>query len=264
MAPKIVSLVTGGSSGIGKAAALALSKAGCAVFEVSRSGSDFDNIRHINGDVTDPIAMKCAVETVVKAEGRLDILVCCAGFGISGAAEFTEHSAAARQLDVNYMGVVNAVTAALPIMRAQGSGRIVAVSSVAGEIAIPFQAHYSASKAAIIAYVNALRGEVRPFGITLTSVLPGDTRTGFTSARKKSSAGDEIYSGRITRSVSRMERDEQNGVSPDKVGSVIAKAALKRRVPPEIGVGADYKLFLLLNRILPRSLVSRLIYKIYG
>ena len=145
-----VVLITGGSSGIGKHAALALQKAGCTVYEMSRKDSiGLEGIRHIRGDVTDEAQAAAAVREVVEREGRLDILINNAGFGISGAVEFTPPSEARRQFDVNFFGMVNMNKAALPIMRQQGGGRIVCMSSVAAPIAIPFQAYYSASKAAL-------------------------------------------------------------------------------------------------------------------
>ena len=127
-------IVTGGSSGIGLEAARALRDMGCRVYEISRRDHTEDGVTHIKGDVTSEADMQAAVRQVIGAEGKLDILVCCAGFGISGAVEFTELEAAKKQVNVNFFGVVNAVKAALPYMRRQGSGRIVAVSSVAMEI----------------------------------------------------------------------------------------------------------------------------------
>ena len=137
---KIV-LITGGSSGIGREAALALLKSGCTVYEMSRKESiGLEGIHHIRGDVTDEHQAAAAVREVVEKEGRLDILINNAGFGISGAVEFTPPSEARRQFDVNFFGMVNMNKAALGVLREQGGGRIVCMSSVAAPIAIPFQA----------------------------------------------------------------------------------------------------------------------------
>ena len=195
---KKIALVTGGTSGIGLAAVNALHEAGVTVYETSRRDARLENAVHLPGDVTDEAAMARVVQEVLDREGRIDILVCCAGFGISGAVEYTELSAAKKQLDVNFFGVVNAVKAVLPQMRERGSGRIVIVSSVAGAIAIPFQTYYSVSKAALNAYVAALRSELRPYGVTATAVMPGDIATGFTDAREKSPLGDDVYGGRFS------------------------------------------------------------------
>ncbi len=261
---KKAALVTGGSSGIGLAAVNALAGAGVTVYETSRRDIELENAVHIPGDVTDESAMERAARTVLEKEGQIDILVCCAGFGISGAVEFTELEAAKRQLDVNFFGVVNAVKAVLPHMRARKAGRIVVVSSVAGAIAIPFQTYYSASKAALNAYVAALRNELRPYGVTVTAVMPGDIATGFTDAREKSPAGDGEYGGRISRSVSRMEHDERTGMDAAVAGAYIRKMALRRSVPPSSAIGTGYKALVMLTRLLPARLVSRVVYLLYA
>lgn len=261
---KTVAIVTGGSSGIGLATVQKLVEHGITVYEVSRRDIEIVGATHVKGDVTDETAMKNIVSAVVQQEGQLDILVCSAGFGISGAVEFTDLDAAKRQFDVNFFGVVNTVKAVLPIMRKQGRGRVVLVSSVAGAIAIPFQTFYSASKAAINSYACALRNEVSPYGITVTAVMPGDIATGFTAAREKSPVGDGEYGGRISKSVARMEHDEQNGMQASVAGNYIAKQCLKRRVPPTSSIGFTYKLLVFLTRILPAKLVSKIVFSMYA
>ncbi len=114
------------------------------------------------------------------------------------------------------------------------------------------------------AYATALRNEVRPFGVSVCAVLPGDIRTGFTAAREKSEKGDDLYAGRIARSVSRMERDEQNGMTPESAGAAIARIAVKRRVKPYYAVGFIYKVFSVIYRVLPWRLVSYILFKMYG
>ena len=165
---------------------------------------------------------------------------------------------------MNFFGVVNTVKAVLPHMRERRAGRIVVVSSVAGAIAIPFQTYYSVSKAALNAYTAALRNEVRPYGVTVTAVMPGDIATGFTDAREKSPAGDDVYGGRISRSVSRMEADERGGMSPETAGRYIRKMALRRSVPPSSSIGLSYKALVMLTRLLPARLVSRVVYLLYA
>ena len=261
---KKIALVTGGTSGIGLAAVNALHEAGVTVYETSRRDARLENAVHLPGDVTDEAAMARVVQEVLDREGRIDILVCCAGFGISGAVEYTELSAAKKQLDVNFFGVVNAVKAVLPQMRERRSGRIVIVSSVAGAIAIPFQTYYSVSKAALNAYVAALRSELRPYGVTATAVMPGDIATGFTDAREKSPLGDDVYGGRISRSVSRMERDERGGMRPEIAGKYIRKMALRRSVPPSSTIGLSYKALVMLSRLLPARLVNLVVYLLYA
>ena len=252
-----VVIVTGGTSGIGLAAVKALREKSCTVYALSRHGD-------IPCDVSDEASARAAVEQVLQREGRVDILVNCAGFGITGAAELTPLETAKRQLDVNLFGTANMVNAVIPAMRRQGSGRIVNTGSVAGFVPIPFQAWYSASKAAVQSYTMAMANELRPFGITLAAVLPGDTKTGFTAARNKINDRSNLYQGRIERSVARMEHDEQNGVPAETVGRLIARVALKERVKPLYIPGFSYNLVNVLMRILPSGLANRLIGMLYA
>ena len=259
-----VVIITGGSSGIGLETAKCLAAKGCRVYELSRRDAKFDFMEHIRCDISNPEQAKSAVEAVIAREGRIDVLINNAGFGISGAFEFTDEADARRLMDVNLFGMNSMIQAALPQMRKQGSGRIVNLSSVAGALAIPFQAWYSISKAAVNALTMALANEVAPFGISVCSVMPGDIRTGFTSARKKSVTGDDIYGGRIEKSVSRMEKDEQNGMDPAVAGRFIARIALKKRVSPHNTIGIMYKSCILLSKILPGRLIRFILYLMYA
>ena len=137
--------------------------------------------------------LAAAIQEILKREDHIDVLINNAGFGISGAVEFTKTEDAQHQLDVNFFGMVRMNRQVLPVMRRQCYGRIVNLSSVAGAIPIPFQTYYSASKAAINSYTMALANEVKPFGIQVCCVQPGDIRTGFTAAREKNPEGDDIY-----------------------------------------------------------------------
>ena len=259
-----VVLITGGSSGIGLEAALALSRAGCNVYELSRKPAQHPGIHHIGADVTSDESVQAAVGQILEEEGRIDVLINNAGFGISGATEFTDTADAQRQFDVNFFGMVRVCKAVLPHMRRACSGRIVNLSSVAAAIPIPFQTFYSASKAAINAYTMALANEVRPYGITVCALMPGDIRTGFTAARKKEAAGDKEYGGRVSRSVSRMEKDEQGGMSAAVAGGKIAKLALKKTVKPLYSLRVDYQTFVMLSRFLPVRLLNWLVYLLYA
>ncbi len=259
-----IAVVTGGSSGIGLETVRALLDRGLTVYELSRRQEGPRGARHIPCDVTDEAAVKSAVERILGEAGRIDLLINNAGYGISGAAEFTDNREARSQLEVNLFGGVNLSKAVIPSMRNSGGGRILFLSSVAAPVAIPFQAWYSVSKAAINAYSQALRNELRPFGISVSAIMPGDIRTGFTGARKKSEVGDDVYGGRIHRSVAVMEHDEQNGMDPAVAGRFIARVALRKRVAPLYTIGMQYKLVVALTKLLPTSLVNRLVGMIYA
>ena len=258
-----VAVVTGGSSGIGLCTAKSLKEKGYTIYELSRHDGTGEFF-HITADVTDEAAVSAAIAQIAEKEGRIDLVVNCAGFGISGAAEFTETQDAKAQLEVNFFGMVHVNKAVLPVMREQKSGRIINISSVAAPIPIPFQTYYSASKAAISSYTCAVANEVAPFGISMCAILPGDTSTGFTKARKKSIAGDDVYGGRISRSVKVMEHDEMNGTDPAVTGAYIAKIAMKAKVKPYYAVGFKNKLFCVIMKILPIGLSNKLVGMIYA
>lgn len=259
-----IAVVTGGTSGIGRETALYLANHDCTVYELSRRAEGVAGLRHISADVTDELSVQAAVSQILAEAGRIDILVNSAGFGISGAVEFTDTEEAIRQMNVNFFGMVRMNRAVIAAMRQQGGGRIVNLSSVAAPVPIPFQTYYSASKAAINSYTMALGNELRPFGITVCAVQPGDIKTGFTAARCKVTQGDDVYGGRISRSVERMERDEQNGMDPAKAGAFVAKVALKTGHKPLYTIGFSYKAAVLLTKILPARALNRLIGKIYA
>ncbi len=259
-----VIIVTGASSGIGKETAKVFAQKGCKVYDFSRRDISVEKIKHIKVDVTDEENVKNAVKEIFEEEGKIDIVINCAGYGISGAVEFTETRDAQRQFDVNFFGTVNVNKAVIPYMRKQKSGRIVNISSVAAVAHIPFQTYYSASKAALESYTNALANEVRPFGISVTAIEPGDICTDFTGARQKSFDGDDIYEGRILRSVSSMEEDEEKGMSPVKAAEYIAKISLQKKVKPVYAIGAQYKFLSVLCKVFPCSFRNRVVGMLYA
>ena len=259
-----VCVITGGTSGIGKCTAEAMRQKGYAVYELSRRETGVAGFVHIPTDVTKPEMVDGAIAEVLRQEDHIDVLINNAGFGVSGAVEFTEPAAAKKQLEVNFFGMVNVCHAVLPVMRQAGHGRIVNLSSVAGVVPIPFQTYYSASKAAINSYTMALANEVKPFGVQVCAVMPGDIRTGFTAAREKSQAGDDVYHGRIARSVAGMEHDEQTGMSPEAVGAYIASVATRRSVKPLRSIGLKYKFFCVLAKLLPVRTLNWLVGLIYA
>ena len=259
-----IAIVTGGSSGIGRCTAKALCNKGIKVYEFSRRDIPLEGVTHITADITDENAVIEAAKKVEDAEGRIDILINCAGFGISGAVEFTQLTQAKSQFDVNFFGMVNVTKAVIPVMRKNKSGRIVNISSVAAVAHIPFQTYYSASKAATESYSFALANEIKPFGISVTAIQPGDICTGFTCARDKSFDGDDVYEGRIAESVSRMEKDEEKGMSPEAAGEYIAKIALKKKVKPVYAIGTVYKALCILCKIFPAGVRNSIVGMMYA
>ena len=258
-----VAVVTGASSGIGLATAKMLMQKGVKVYGMAHN--DFEaNFKYIKCDVTSIEQIKAALQTVFDAEGRIDFLVNCAGMGISGSVESTPENKMRKIFDVNFFGTVNMCKAAIPFMRQNNFGHIVNISSVAGELPIPFQTFYSATKASIESFTAGLSMEVKPFGIKAVCVLPGDTKTGFTQAREKNTTDDKSYGKRINKSVGQMEHDEQHGMTPESVAKVICKALFKKSPKPINAVGFKYKLFLFLSKILPKRFVYKILFDMYA
>lgn len=255
-------VISGASSGIGLCLAEIFVKDGYKVYNLSRRPAEVEGVINIKTDVCDEDAVKAAFEKIKSESESVDIVIANAGFGISGAIEFTDTAEAKRQFDVNFFGVLNVAKAAMPSLR-ESRGRMMATSSVAAVFPIPFQSFYSASKASVTMLMSALANETRRFGVSACSVLLGDTKTGFTGARAKSYEGDDLYGGAISKSVAVMEHDEQNGTPAEKVAAKIAKIAKKRRVKNKYVVGFSYKLLAFLDKILPAGVVNRLVGMIY-
>lgn len=260
----MVIIITGASSGIGLVVAQALAAKGHHVYGISRTKTHEKNIKSIQADVTDFEQLQTCYRDIFDIEGRIDVLINNAGFGISGSIEGTSIEDAKKLMDVNFMGVFHSTKAVLPYMRASKYGKIIQVSSVASRLAIPFQAFYSSSKAAINAFSEALNIEVKPYGIHVCTLMPGDIKTGFTKNRKKNLKDPEVYKNRIDRSVGVMEQDEFNGMDPMIAANVVCVLVNKKSMPLYKTIGFKYKVFVLLHKILPAKLANHIVGSIYG
>lgn len=259
-------VISGGSSGIGKATASLFAERGWCVFELSRHGAEekaAGQIIHIPCDVCSEESCRKAIEQVLKQTDHIDVVISNAGFGISGSVEFTDIREAEHQMDVNFMGAVRFTQAVLPQLRQQRYGRIIYTSSVAAILAVPYQAFYSASKAAINAMALALANEVREFGISVSVMMPGDVSTGFTDARRKSTAGEEVYTG-AKKAITTMERDERGGMKPMQMALLFYHIATCRSPRPQYVGGFSYRVLCLLERLLPKRFVNWIEYKVYS
>ncbi|MCL1816439.1 MAG: SDR family NAD(P)-dependent oxidoreductase [Clostridiales bacterium] len=261
---KLIAVITGASRGIGFYTARCLIEKGYTVYDLSRKGGAEDVLwHHIDCDVSEQTSVAAAFEQICEAEGKLDLLICNAGYGIAGAIEDTDIEQAKNQFAVNFFGACNCIKTALPSLRAS-HGRIILISSLAGPLPIPFQAYYSASKAALNALALALAQEVKAFGVSVAIVLPGDAKSAFGTARVKTTVTASVYSNRIARSLAVMERDELNGMETTYVAKKIAAIACNKRVRLFNTIGFQYKLFYLLQKLLPLSLVRFIVGKIYA
>lgn len=273
-----VILLTGGSSGIGAATAILLAQEGNHVYAGSRSGRLPEDlkpeslaacrgfVRAIALDVNDASSLQSAVENICREEGRLDVLVCNAGNGIAGAIEQTNEEEAKYQFETCFFGAVKSIQACLPTFRAQGHGKIITVTSVAAVIPLPYQAFYSAVKAALLSLTQSLQLELKPFHIQCCSILPGDTKTGFTAARKYTKAAQDSsspYYKAMMASVQKMEKDEQNGMSAQVIARAIVRQVRRRRMSISVTPRIDYWAIGLLVRLLPRRLVLWIVGLLY-
>ena len=193
-----VILITGASSGIGFDAAQTLARQGHRVYAAARRVElmeplKTDGVKVLRMDVTDESSMQQGVEAVIQAEGRIDVLVNNAGYGFFGAIETVPLEEARRQLEVNVFGLARLTQLVLPYMRKQGSGRIVNTSSIAGKMVFYMGGWYNVTKYSVEAFSDALRMEMKPFGIDVVMIEPGAIKTdwGIIAARhlKESSEG---------------------------------------------------------------------------
>lgn len=255
-------LITGASAGIGAATASHLLEQGFEVFGTSRrpaAASAAPGVRWLAMDVRDEDSVRKAVAEVLAAVPRLDGLVCNAGFGIFGSVEEVPLDAARAQFDTNFFGVLRCLRAVVPGMREAGRGRIVLVGSLAGRAPIPFQAHYSASKAAVDALALALRNELDGSGVAVSLVEPGDIDTGFNEAMDWGRPEGSVYGERI-RNTERVVRESlPRAPGPEVVARAVFRALTARRPRVRYAVGADSRLVPLGRRLLPDALCLRLI-----
>jgi len=250
-----VVLVTGASSGFGRAIAEALSADGFLVFGSLRSpAATPPSFRTVTMDVNRDASVAAAVAEVLRSAGRIDALINNAGVGLAGAIEDTSIEEAQAQFETNFFGTHRVCRALLPHLRAQGRGYIINMSSLAGRVSIPFQGIYSATKFAIEAYSEALRMEVRPFGIQVSMIEPGDFATSFTANRRRVAADGpgSPYHAACHGAVAQMAREElaNRDLAPviQAIRTVLRTSAPRLRYPCAT---TSQRLSVVLRRFLP-------------
>jgi len=220
---KKVVFITGASSGIGRACAALLHERGYLVYGTSRKPAPIEPWRMVVLDVRDDASVSAAAAQILAEQGRVDVLINNAGMVLAGALEDTTLDEALAQLDTNVLGALRMCKAVLPAMRAQRSGVIINMGSIAGRVGLPFQGLYSASKFALEGFTEALRLETRPFGVRAVVVEPGDIATGVVQNRVRAAASGEgsAYLGAFRKVVASYEKDESGGASPDVVARTV-------------------------------------------
>ena len=242
----IVAAITGASSGIGRATALRLARDGASVAICARRADRLervaDEIRHAGGhplafaaDVTRPADMQAFVDATVGEFGRLDVMMCNAGYGLYGEIDAVTPDQMHAVMDVNYFGTYHAARAALPVFRKQGHGHTIIVSSIVGQRGVPFMGPYSATKFAQVGLAECLRAELQGTGLHVSVVYPISTETEFFNVMTRNS-------GFATRAHGPRQ-------SPERVADAIAQAI--RRPVPEIYPHRLSKGLAVLNAIAP-------------
>jgi NAD(P)-dependent dehydrogenase (short-subunit alcohol dehydrogenase family) len=257
---KKVALITGASSGIGEATAQRLLADGYLVYAAARRLERMHALgtagaRLLSLDLTDDASIVAAVDTIQRSEGRLDVLVNNAGYGSYGALEDVPLDEGRRQFEVNVFGLARLIQLSTPMMRAQGSGCIVNITSIGGKMHEPMGTWYHATKFAVEGLSDCLRMELAPFGIQVVIVEPGAIRTEWTGIAKESllqRSGHTAYAEQATAHARLFESSETSKMvsAPDVVARTIARALRARRPRTRYATGGGARMILFLRRIL--------------
>lgn len=244
-----VVIITGCTSGIGKRLCELYRSDGYTVVGMARSADE--SVGDVKVDVTDLVGLRDAVESVGKRYGGIDTVIACAGGGLSGATELLPIEEIQKQTDLNYIGAIETVRVALGFMKK--GGKAVVISSACALFALPYRATYCASKAAVNMATFGLYMELKGSGIRVSSVCPGDIKTGFTKNRVKYDGGGERYGDKPSKSARKIDEREHKRMELDSATKKIYKACKKCKKPLYI-IGFKYKVLNVLRHILPQKL----------
>ena len=264
-----VILVTGASSGIGLACATALQAKGHTVYGSARDVNRLKSVtfKPLQLDVTDDASVKAAIEKIVTAEGKIDVLVNNAGNGVTGPAYAMPVDFAKKQFEVNFFGVIRVSSEVLPKMIAAKQGLVINISSLAGLFGLPYQGMYSASKYAIEGYSQSLRMELRNTGVKVVLINPGDFKSDFTANREKVpfELKNEMLEKEYNAAVASIEKDESIGASPDIIGKKVCQIVESSSPAHRYLVGAIGQTIVpTLKSLLPGGMFEKLMNDHYG
>jgi short-subunit dehydrogenase len=260
MAEKKIVLITGVSSGIGQAAARLLAQRDFTVFGTGRKPSSIGTMSGIEVlplDVCSDESVEACLNTLLKKAGRLDILVNNAGYLLRGAIEEATVEEAKAQFETNLFGVVRMVKGVLPIMRRQGSGQIINISSGMGIVPSPFVGYYSASKFAMEGYTEALRHEVKPFNVRVSLVEPGFIKTNVWHNVKEAANRISDYDPWRQRVREVRQQFEQKALEPTVVAEVILRIIESKSPRLRHTVGRDVARLFWMRRFLPEAMFEK-------
>lgn len=263
-----VVLITGGSSGIGKSIGEFLHKKGFVVYGTSRSPEKVVNsiFPLIALDVRNVASIQSAIAKVIEISGRLDIVINNAGVGITGPLEEIPMEEIKNNFETNFFGPIEVMKAVLPQMREQKSGLIINITSIAAYMGLPYRSVYSASKGALELITEALRMEVKQFGIEITNVAPGDFATNIASGRFhapviKGSAYEKVYG----ETLATMNEHVDAGSNPNEMAEAIFKIIQEDKPKVHYKVGAFMQKFsIVLKRALPDKVYEKMLMNHYN
>ena len=271
---KKVILLTGASSGIGYQTTENLAKEGHVVYGAARRIEKMETLKQfgvkpIYLDVTDEESIKSAIDTIIRNEGRIDVLINNVGYGSFGAVEDVEINEARRQFEVNLFGLARLVQLVLPHMRKQKAGRIINVSSVGGRLTTYFGAWYHATKYALEAFSDALRMEVSDFGIDVSIIEPGVIKTDWgiiASDKLEKSAKGGAYEKAALKTAEGMRKTYSSNTlsKPEVITKAISKAVNSNRPKARYLIGFMAKPLVFLHTILPTKVFDKIMKKLMG
>src|SRR5690554_4009720 len=265
--PQKIVFITGASSGIGKAIGEYLHDKNYIVYGTSRNPEKYPNskIKLLTLDVTDVASIRKAIDQVIHIENRIDVLINNAGAGITGALEEIPTSEIKRNLETNLFGPIEVMKAVLPKMRKQKSGLIINITSIAGYMGLPYRSVYSASKGALELITEALRMEVKQFGIHVTNIAPGDFATNIAQGRYHTPViqGSD-YEKSYGKNLELMNTHVDSGSDPIQMAEAVYRVINTSKPKIHYKVGAFLQKFsIVLKRVLPDKIYEKMLMNHY-
>ena len=248
-------VITGASSGIGLGLKEYFISRGDKVIDISRNGSDFQC------DISDRYSLSKVFDQIKSQIDKIDILVCCAGFGLSGAIELISEEKIRSEYDVNVLGTIFTIQLALPLMRE--NGKIINISSACALFPLPFRAFYCSSKSAVSMLSDCLRMELSQTKIQVTAICPCDIKTPFTKNRIKNFDTNERYGEAITLSTQKIDNSQDKRMPLDKAIKIMVKIINKKKLKPQYVMGTRNKILYQVQKFFPKSVVLKVLTKIF-
>ena len=253
-----VVLITGASSGFGRETARLLLGRGFRVYGTSRDPSakpQESGVGMLALDVDSDESVRNGVNELLDETGRLDVLVNNAGYVLTGGAEETSIAEVRAQFETDFFGPVRMTKAVLPLMRKQSSGQIINISSLAAVLPVPFESYYAAAKAALLAWSEGLRHEVKSFGIKVSVIEPGFFKTNLGHSRKITKSTIRDYDELRQRATAALDHDFENGADPKTVAKTVLRIITSRNPKLEYTVGRE-KRYKMLKHLMPQSIIE--------